>query len=68
MSKTETATKERVRKSKARHSTIVMAAIEERLLMVEQTDDLASVKAHVARIDELLDELKRGSSKDSADE
>lgn len=70
MSKTETAPK--VRRKPARHSTIIMAGIDERILMIEATQDVDGRNAHVKRISELLDELRRSINgkpeKDSADD
>ena len=60
----------RIRKPKARHRDTVMAAIEERLLMlyVDNGSSYECVLAHAKRIGELMDELKRSLGKDNGDE
>ena len=50
------------RKPKARHKDVVIGCMEERLGMIFENQD------HVARLRELLDELKRSLSKDKDDE
>lgn len=50
----EVAVKERTRKPKARKSDVIIACIEERLLM-----DFGEAGPHANRILELIDELKR---------
>lgn len=66
MSKVETAV--RKRKPPARRSDVVIALIEERLLLVEgQAANNIEMGLHTARLFELLDELKRSLGKTSSD-
>lgn len=66
MSKVETAV--RKRKPPARRSDVVIALMDERLLIVESyavTND--NIQPHVVRLFELMDELKRSLGKTSSD-
>lgn len=46
----------RLRKKPARHQEVIWGAINERLLMLPQTEEL---EPHRTRLEELLDELRR---------
>ena len=57
----------RIRKPKARHRDTVMAAMEERMSMLDDSSS-ESVTLHAKRLSELMDELKRSLGKDNGDE
>jgi hypothetical protein len=56
--------KERKRRPAARQKDVVLGCIEERLSMIPMTEDL---EPHRARLEELLDELRRSLGKDESE-
>ena len=63
-----TETEKKPRKSPARNAQIVLAAVEERVLMIERAMNIEDVAAHAARVRELFDELRRAIGKKEIDE
>lgn len=62
-----TEVKERTRKPRARHRDVILAAFDERMLMLSRPNVPDFVKEHIERLRELADELKRSLGKDDAE-
>jgi len=57
----------RIRRPAARHRDVIIAAAEERLLMLEQSRNIEDIGAHAERMRELFSELKRSFSKEESE-
>lgn len=64
----ENTTVQRKRRPPARHRDVIMAAADERLLMLDRCMNLEDVASHTARIRELFEELRRSLNKETGDE